>query len=131
MKWTDRKNKGQALLEFTLVALLLLSMMAGIAEWSRYMLTRNLLTGAAREAARAVVVAPGDEAAATARGQALLASAGITTATIAFSTTIEPDGSVTRSAIATYVFQPVGINFIPGMPGNITLTSSTSMRKEF
>jgi Flp pilus assembly protein TadG len=132
MKWTDRKNKGQALLEFTLVAgILILPLMVGIAEWSRYMLARNLLTGAAREAVRSVVVSPGDETTARNRGLAVLAPV-ITTATITFDPPItESDNSVTRRANATYVYQPVVFNFIPGLPDNITLTSTTSMRQEF
>jgi Flp pilus assembly protein TadG len=126
MKWTDRKNKGQALIEFTLVALVLvLPLLVALAEWSRFMMTRNLLIGAAREAVRSVVVS-GDEITARSRGQALFAPA-----TINFGTTIESDGSVTRSAIATYDFQPVVFNFIPGLPDNITLTSTTSMKQEY
>ena len=126
MKWTGRKNKGQALLEFTLVAILLLGLMAGIAEWSRFMLTRNLLTGAAREAVRSVVVSPNEDKARE-RGQAFFAPA-----TITFEATTDPsDNTVTRRAIATYVFQPTIINFIPGLPDNITMTSTTSMRQEY
>jgi len=126
MKWTDRKNKGQALIEFTLVALVLvLPLLVALAEWSRFMMTRNLLIGAAREAVRSVVVS-GDEITARIRGQALFAPA-----TINFGTTIESDGSVTRSAIASYDFQPVVFNFIPGLPDNITLTSTTSMKQEY
>ena len=52
MKWTDRKNKGQSLLEFTLVALLLLLLLVGMAEFSRAWWTVSILTDAAREAVR-------------------------------------------------------------------------------
>jgi hypothetical protein len=128
MKWTDRKNKGQALIEFALVAgILVLPLLLALVEWSRYMMTRNLLIGAAREAVRSVVVFPGDETTARNRGLALFPPA-----TITFDPPItELDNSVTRRVNATYVFQPVVFNFIPGLPGIGTLTSTTSMRQEF
>ena len=77
---TDRKNKGQGLVEFMLVALILLTLLVGIAEFSRFFMTRNILTGAAREAVRSYAADPaigGWFRSAEYRGQSSCVSAGI------------------------------------------------------
>jgi len=127
-----RKNEmGQSLVEFALVVPLLLLLVIGIAEFGRAWMTQNILTGAVREAARiAVVQAPGggwNGTAANARANQILASAGIAT------TVSVPDpgtqyGDVT--ATVTYDFPTAVAGFIPGLD-NITLSSTTTMRREY
>ena len=57
---TLENEKGQSLVEFALVVPLLLLLVFGIAEFGRAWMTKNILTGAAREAVRlAAVPAPG------------------------------------------------------------------------
>src|SRR5512135_2658611 len=51
-------NKGQNLVEFALVVPLLLLLVIGIAEFGRAWMTKNILTGAAREAVRLLAVPP-------------------------------------------------------------------------
>ena len=83
---TLKNEKGQSLVEFALVVPLLLLLVIGIAEFGRAWMTKNILTGAAREA---VVLRPyqahgggWNGPAATTRGNQILASAGIATTTL-------------------------------------------------
>jgi len=127
-----KDEKGQNLVEFALVVPMLLILVFGIAEFGRAWMTRNVLTGAAREAARVAVVSPpaGSIALATTRANQALASAGITTATV----TVSDDGTAFGTVTATviYNFPVVVAGFIPGLNSStIPLTSTTTMRREF
>ena len=126
----SRSRKGQSLVEFALVVPILVLLMFGIAEFGRAWMTRNILTGAAREAVRAVVVWPGDEPAARNRGLALI-PAGIT-ANINFGTTTEANGTVTRSATATNNFTFSIWRIFTGLgSGSLALSSTAKMRREY
>lgn len=129
-----RNERGQGLVEFALVVPMLLILVFGIAEFGRAWMTRNVLTGAAREAARiaAVPVAGGgsNNAAATTRASQLLTSAGITTATV----TVVDDGAAfgTVTATVTYNFPVVVLGFIPGLNNAmVPLSTTTTMRREY
>lgn len=128
---TRKGEKGQNLVEFALVVPLLLLLVIGIAEFGRAWMTQNIMTGAVREAARiAVVEAPGggwNGAAAVARGNQILASAGIS-ATVSVPNPGTQFGDVT--ATVNYNFPAAIVGFIPGLD-NITLTSTTTMRREY
>jgi hypothetical protein len=123
-------KNGQSLVEFALVVPLLLVLVFGIVEFARAWMTQNILTGAAREAVRIAVLPPpgGGVSAGVARGNAVLASAGLPPGT-----SINSVGGAygTVTATATYDFRPAVINFIPGLPNNIQLSSTTSMRREY
>jgi Flp pilus assembly protein TadG len=129
---TRKNEKGQSLVEFALVAPLLLLLVIGIAEFGRAWMTKSILTGAAREAVRLLAVpAPtGGPAAANARALAVLASAGITTATVGIVDTPGTFGPVTVTV--DYDFPVVLAGFIPGL-NNATfpLSSKTTMRREY
>jgi Flp pilus assembly protein TadG len=122
-----RGKKGQGLVEFALVVPLLILLVIGIAEFGRAWMTRNILVGAAREAVRIAAVT-GDQAAAVARANDILSSAAIAGADVS----TEDDGAAygTYRVTVTYVFPTVIAGFIPGLDG-ITLSTSTSMRKEY
>ena len=130
---TLKEEKGQNLVEFALVVPILLLLVFGIAEFGRAWMTRNILTGAVREAVRvAVVPGPGNTwngPAAEARGNQILASAGIP------ATVSVPDPGVafgTVTATVTYNFPVIIIGFIPGLNSStLPLTSTTTMRREF
>jgi len=111
---------------------ILLLLLIGIAEFGRAWMTRNILTGAAREAVRLAAVAPpgGSISAATARGRTVLDSAGLTTASIGIDDPGVAFGTVTATATFNY---PVTVaNFIPGLKGtSLSLSSTTSMRREY
>jgi Flp pilus assembly protein TadG len=127
-----KSGSGQSLVEFALVVPLLLVLVFGIAEFGRAWMTRNILTGAAREAVRVLAVpAPaGGVSAANTRANEILASAGITTATVAVVDAGAAFGAV--SVTVNYNFPVVVVGFIPGL-NNATfpLTSTTTMRREY
>jgi len=130
MKTILKDRKGQSLVEFALVVPLLLLLVFGIAEYGRAWMTRNIMTGAAREAVRIAVVPSGGIGAATARANQVLASAGITSATVSLSDDGISFGTIT--ATVSYNFPVVVVGFIPGLNSStIPLTSTTTMRKEF
>ena len=118
------------MVEFALVVPLLLFLVIGIFEFGRAWMTRNVMTGAAREAARiAAVEAPGggwNGAVATTRGNQILTAAGIAT-TVSVADPGSQYGDVT--ATVSYNFR-VLTGLIPGLD-NITLTSRTTMRREY
>ena len=124
---------GQGLVEFALVLPMLLILVFGVAEFGRAWMTRNIMTGAAREAARiAVVPGPGGDSItpAMARANQVLASAGITTASVSVIDNGATFGNVT--ATVTYDFPVVIAGFIPGLDNStIPLVSTTTMRREF
>jgi Flp pilus assembly protein TadG len=125
----DRSSRGQSLVEFTLVLPVLLLLLIGIAEFGRAWMTRNILTGASREAVRIAAV-QGNTASALSRANTILSSAGISGALVNIDVPSTPYSIC--SVTVSYVF-PVSIaGFLPGLGGtNFTLSTSTSMRKEF
>jgi len=130
---TRKNERGQSLVEFALVVPMLLLLVFGIAELGRAWMTKNILTGAVREAARiAAVPVPGttmgwNGPAATARGNQILVAAGIPP-----TVSVSDPGTENGDVIATVTYNfPVAIaGFIPGL-GNIALTSTTTMRREY
>ncbi len=131
MRNTLENEKGQSLVEFALVVPMLLMLVIGIAEFGRAWMTKNIMTGAAREAVRlAAVPAPGggwNGSAATTRGNQILDNAGIAT-TVIVQDAAGAFGDVT--ATVNYDFPVVIVGFIPGLD-DITLTSTTTMRREY
>jgi Flp pilus assembly protein TadG len=122
--------KGQSLVEFALVVPLLLLLVIGIAEFGRAWMTKNILTGAAREAVRVMAVQTGNVTTATARADNILNSAGITTATV--SVIDAPSSFEAVSVTVTYNFPVVIAGFIPGLDNaTIPLSSTTTMRREY
>ncbi len=125
-------TKGQSLVEFALVVPILLVLLIGIAEFGRAWMTRNIMTGAAREAVRIAAVRNGSGTTDnTWRGRAdeVLTSAGITGATVALADSGAAFGTVTVTV--TYDFPVTIAGFVPGLDGNIPLSSTTSMRREY
>ena len=123
---TLENDKGQSLVEFALVVPILLILVLGIVEFGRAWMTKNILTGAAREAVRAAVVGGNG----VARGDNVLLSANLPPSTVVTDDT-DTEGKPLKIATVTYVYNFLTIvNFLPGIPDNITLTSTTTMRKE-
>lgn len=115
-------------MEFALVLPVFLLLLIGIAEFGRAWMTRNILTGASREAARIAAV-QGNAASALARADSILSSAGISGASVNIADDGAPYG--TCSVTVSYVFPVCVAGFLPGLGTNFTLSTSTSMRKEF
>jgi Flp pilus assembly protein TadG len=130
MKSILKDEKGQNIVEFALVVPLLFLLVFGIAEYGRAWMTRNILTGAAREAVRIAVVPNATPGAAEARANQILASAGITSATVNVIDNGTSFGNVT--ATVSYNFPLVVVGFLPGLDNStIPLSSTTTMRREF
>jgi Flp pilus assembly protein TadG len=127
-----RHIRGQGLVEFALVLPLFIVLLFGIVEFGRAWMTKNVITGAAREAVRRYAVAPYDNSLggpADTAAKTALTSAGLdlSQATINFST---PDNT-TMQVDVTYNLPLVVGGLVPGLPSdNILLTTSTSMRRE-
>jgi Flp pilus assembly protein TadG len=135
MTSVTKKEKGQNLVEFALLLPVFLLILVGIAEFGRAWMTRNILTGAAREAARAAAAETQANAynSAEAIADAIFISANIP---ITFGANGVFDDSVgtpvpTVSVIITYNFPLIIAGFIPGMPGpTFVLKGTATMRRE-
>jgi Flp pilus assembly protein TadG len=129
MARADRSIRGQSLVEFALVLPLFLLLLIGIAEFGRAWMTRNILTGASREAVRVAAV-QGNTASALARANNILATANISGAIVSVLDDGTPFG--TCRVTVTYNFPVTIAGFLPGLGGtNFPLTADTTMRKEF
>lgn len=128
MKSILKGEKGQNIVEFALVVPLLLLLVIGIAELGRAWMTRNLMTGAAREAVRMYAV-KNDTVAAGARADNILSSGGLDLT----KRTITPGNSGDAvSYTIIYDFPVVIAGFIPGLSSSsIQLKSETTMRREW
>jgi len=115
--------------EFTLVLPIFLLLLIGIAEFGRAWMTRNILTGASREAVRIAAV-QGNTASALSRANNILGSAGISGASVNIADDGVPFG--TCQVTVTYNFPVTIAGFLPGLGGtNFALSAVTTMRKEF
>ena len=124
-------QRGVASLEFVLILPILLFVLFASVELSRAWFTLNLLTTAAREAARAGVVATPDavQSAGTARLNALL-GAGNWSGTVACNPAPCATGTDSRVQVnVSMQFTTVLPTLLP-MLGSITLQQTASMRYE-
>ena len=114
MRRGEKSIRGQSLVEFALVLPVFLLLLIGVAEFGRAWMTRNILTGASREAVRIAAV-QGNTASALSRANNILTSAGISGATVNIADDGAPYG--TCSVTVSYAF-PVSIaGFVPLRPG--------------
>jgi hypothetical protein len=134
MTSVTRQEKGQSLVEFALLLPIFLLILVGIAEFGRGWMTKNILTGAAREAARAAAAETQANAFNSAKTIAdpILASAGIPLTLQVGDFDDSVDTPVpTVSIIITYQYPLIIGGFIPGLLGpNINLTGTATMRRE-
>ena len=129
MRQRHKSIGGQSLVEFALVLPVFLLLLIGVTEFGRAWMTRNILTGASREAVRIAAV-QGNAATALSRANSVLASGGISGASVNIADDGAPFG--TCSVTVSYAFPVSVAGFLPGLSGtSFTLSTSTSMRKEF
>jgi len=129
MRPPEKPIRGQSLVEFALVLPVMLLLLVGTVEFGRAWMTRNILTGASREAVRIAAV-QGNAASARSRAVGILASAGISGAAVSVLDDGTPYG--TCSVTVSYNFPVSIVGFLPGLAGKtLPLSTSTSMRKEF
>lgn len=74
MRRCDKSIRGQSLVEFALVLPMFLLLLIGVTEFGRAWMTRNILTGASREAVRIAAI-QGNTASALSRANNILSSA--------------------------------------------------------
>jgi Flp pilus assembly protein TadG len=131
MKKDATRSRGQGLVEFALVVPLFLVLLFGMIEFGRAWMTKNILTGAAREAVRIYAVIPYDNVVAESRAVNILSSAGLDSSRWTISIYSDPvDNTIMRTDV-TYNFPVFIVGFIPGLPtNNILLATSTTMRRE-
>ena len=138
----NRRRSGQAVVEFALVLPLLLLLVLGAIEFGRVLLRLHLLTSASREGAR-IASLPGNlEADVDTRVQDIREAVGVQSS---FNTVVEvrdPDGVLRSGGLAdaqqedrvevtvTNSFQILTGSIVPGLSGNIPLTSKCVFRHE-
>ena len=122
MSRTTRRERGAAAVEFALLLPVLVLLVGGIVDYGRYFFTQLQLTNAAREGARAGIVGGDVVVRATTAGGS---TPGWQTPTYTGNCTTTPSGDivVTTSASFTFFF----VNFLPGVPGSTTVTSTATM----
>jgi Flp pilus assembly protein TadG len=132
-----RDDSGQALVEFALVLPMLLLLVFGIIEFGRAWNARQVLTDAAREGTRTMVVNGANQTEASVKHtvrEALARAALDTTATTAITLTGLNAGTGTPASVEIsypYNFNVLGnlLNWTTGQ-SNITLRSTFVMRNE-
>jgi Flp pilus assembly protein TadG len=129
---TMRKNvRGQGLVEFALVFPIVLLLLLGMVTYGQAWMTKSLLTGAAREAAReAVLQTNPDDATAKAitKANEILTLAELKGASVTVNSYDSPGPTI--EVVVAYPF-PVPFGGFLGITGKeILLSSSTSMRRQ-
>ena len=112
MRQHRKSIRGQSLVEFALVLPVFLLLLIGVAEFGRAWMTRNILTGASREAVRIAAV-QGNTASALSRANNILSSAGISGASVNIADDGAPYG--TCSVTVSYPFPISVAGFLPGL----------------
>jgi Flp pilus assembly protein TadG len=130
-----KQEKGQNLVEFALILPIFLLLLIGMAEFGRGWMTRNILTGAAREGARVAAVEP-DSPSSITQGQAaataVLSSALIGVPPAVVNVNTNPGLSFPAVKVdVSYTYSVLLAGFIPGLPGpTFVLTGTATMRRE-
>ena len=126
-----QREKGQNLVEFALILPFFLLIVIGMVEFGRGWMTRNILTGAARDGARVAAVQMNlgqSQVQGINRVNALLTPAGITPDSVVVN---DPGGSVPSiRVIVTYSYPVFILNFIPGLGPTVDLRGEATMRRE-
>lgn len=137
MKRDTTHSRGQGLVEFALIVPLFLVLLLGMVEFGRAWMTKNILTGAAREGVRVGAVQQTPTAAhdnAVTRAEGVLNSAGIYGASVTVVDYETPEPGIQVSV--NYQFPLIvggsfGLGRFFGWGDNILLSSATSMRREY
>ena len=134
MMTVGKQEKGQNLVEFALILPVFLLLVVGMAEFGRAWMTRNILTGAAREGARVAAIQP-DPATSINKGT-LAANDVLNSANLPAPppvVSVDPAPGLSFNAVevvVTYTYSILITGFIPGLPGSFGLTGTATMRRE-
>lgn len=119
-------RRGQTIVEFVLVLPIFIILVFAIIEYSRLWETVNVLTSAAREAARVAVVTAPDIQQATNAAQNILSAGNIQNATVTIS---GPNALQDVLVTVSMNYSPITGSIVPGV-GSISLTRTATMRWE-
>lgn len=133
-------QRGQNLVEFAIIVVLLLSLVLGIIEFGRAWMTFQVITNASREGARLAALPTGfsDAGAVTTKVNTYLTSANLSPARASVSVT-NVDGATGTDAVVTVQYQADLLFLGPivrlmdrssTMPGTLQLTGRATMRNE-
>ncbi len=126
-KNTIRQKEGQALVEFALVIPILIVIILAITEFGRLWMTMNVLTGAAREGARAAAVNELGTTFANNAAQNVMTAAGMTGTTVTVS---GPNAANEMTVTVQMDYTVLTGTIVPGLSGTFQLTRSATMRWE-
>ncbi len=136
----NKKSKGQNLVEFALVVVILLVLVLGIVEFARIWMTFQAVTNSCREGARLAALPSGftDDAAVTARVVNYLTSANLDPGQAAISVSNVDGATGTNATVSVnYSVNLLFFGSIIGLmdpsstlPGAFTLTGTSIMRNE-
>jgi len=135
-----KSKSGQNMVEFAIVAVLLMAMVVGIIEFGRVWMTYQVVTNASREGARLAALPNGftTTAAVDARVNAYMASANLDPGRASITVT-NVDGATGTDAVVTVQYSADLMFLGPilslldsssALPGTVTLTGRATMRNE-
>jgi len=125
-----RGNRGQSVVEFALVLPLLLMLLFGITELGRAIMTKNVLTSAAREGARLAIVSEPGSNEVTKRVEQVCRAAGIATPEVEVSPLDPVTGQIRVTVRSMFVIIPGTGIFNDAIPGRFTIGATAVMRHE-
>ena len=124
------KRRGAAVVEFAVVAPVLLLFVLGIIEFGRMVMAQQLITNAAREGARIAIVPGSSTSQVTSKVSSYLSTASISGAT----TTVSPDPSAATYGSTVTVTVSLPFSSVAWSPpfflGSKTLIANCAMRTE-
>jgi len=122
-----KSQRGQSIVEFALVLPIFLLIMLGLVEFGRLWMTVNVLTGAAREGARAAAVHGAGSSEARTAAQNVLSGGNVSGATI---TVVGPNASGEVRVTIGLSYSTITGSLVPGLSSTFQLSQSASMRWE-
>lgn len=125
-----RHKRGAVLIEAAFVLPVLILLIFGAIEFGYYLYTAHNLEGAAREGARAAIVANSKDPNGTAAVQAMMNAAGITGYTVQTTSTLQSDGSTLIQVTVSIPWSSVGISPLGLISGSTLVKGNSVMRKE-
>jgi Flp pilus assembly protein TadG len=134
LKRFRRRRRGNAVLEAALVLPVLMSVAFGTVEYGHFFFVKHTLEGAAREGARAGIVAAAGNADVTTAVASVMSAAGFDggqyTVTVTPSTVSSAAGGSMVSVTVSGAWGTVGVRPMGLIPGGKLVTGTAAMRRE-
>jgi Flp pilus assembly protein TadG len=129
LRFRDKHSCGQALVEFALLAPLLILIVMGIIEFGRLWMTMTALSGAAWQGVRVAAVTAPDQGLVEDAANHVLNAAGLDAATITI-TGPDPDSQNEVRVRVEITYSVLTGSIIPGLGDTIQLARTAVMRWE-